>query len=243
MRSSLQVDRSTPRTTTSNSPLAEQYVAVRQTTERLCGPLAAEDQMVQSMPDASPAKWHQAHTSWFFETFLLGQYFKDYRPLDERYRFVFNSYYKQLGGHPVRVQRGLWSRPSLDAVREYRRHVDEYMLKLLDKDLSPDIAALVVLGLNHEQQHQELIVTDIKHALWTNPLHPAYRERDIRTAAALLAWDGSSIPEACNVSATRATAFRSTAFPSTTRRHAIRCGLIHFASLHDLLVTPSTCSL
>ncbi len=180
MRSSLEVDRGTPGAATSSSPLAEQYTTVRKMTEKLCAPLSAEDQMVQSMPDASPAKWHQAHTSWFFETFILLTYFRGYRPLDVRYKFVFNSYYKQLGGHPVRAHRGLWSRPSLDAVRQYRRHVDDYMLKLLDTGASAEVAALVTLGLNHEQQHQELIVTDIKHALWTNPLRPAYRELDIK---------------------------------------------------------------
>jgi ergothioneine biosynthesis protein EgtB len=177
MRSALAVDRSTPGPITSSSPLAAQYVAVRQMTEKLCAPLSAEDQMVQSMPDASPSKWHQAHTSWFFETFILLPYVKGYRPLDDRYTYFLNSYYKQLGGHPVRAQRGMWSRPSLEAVRQYRSYVDEHTLRLLDGEVSPEIAALVTLGLNHEQQHQELIVTDIKHALWTNPLRPAYRER------------------------------------------------------------------
>jgi ergothioneine biosynthesis protein EgtB len=197
MRSVLAVDRSTPGPITSSSPLAAQYVAVRQTTETLCAPLSTEDQMVQSMPDASPSKWHQAHTSWFFETFILLPNLKGYRALDERYTFFFNSYYKQLGVekptlarsaariggtwgtvHPVRAQRGLWSRPSLDDIQRYRRHVDEHMLKLLETEIPADVAALVVLGLNHEQQHQELIVTDIKHALWTNPLRPTYRERE-----------------------------------------------------------------
>lgn len=156
--------------------LAAQYIAVRTTTSNLCAPLSSEDQMVQSMPDASPAKWHQAHTTWFFETFVLQAYAREYLPLDERYRFFFNSYYKQLGGHPVRAQRGLWSRPSLEEIVRYRAHVDEAMLRLLEGPISPEVAQLVTLGCNHEQQHQELIVTDIKHALWTNPLHPAYRE-------------------------------------------------------------------
>lgn len=162
----------------SRSAIVALYLSVRQTTERLCAPLSAEDQMVQSMPDASPTKWHQAHTSWFFETFILQPYLKSYRTLDTRYTFFFNSYYKQLGGHPVRAQRGLWSRPSLEEVLRYRHHVDENMLRLFDGVLPDEVLSLVVLGLNHEQQHQELIVTDIKHALWTNPLRPSYRERD-----------------------------------------------------------------
>jgi ergothioneine biosynthesis protein EgtB len=157
--------------------LASEYLSVRKTTEKLCAPLTAEDQMVQSMPDASPAKWHQAHTTWFFETFILGPHMKGYRALDDRYKFFFNSYYKQLGGHPVRAQRGLWSRPSLEQVQQYRQYVDEQMIRVFGTETPGEIATLTVLGMNHEQQHQELIVTDIKHALWTNPLRPAYRDR------------------------------------------------------------------
>ncbi|HYG99544.1 MAG TPA: ergothioneine biosynthesis protein EgtB [Terriglobales bacterium] len=156
--------------------LAAQYQAVRNVTRELCAPLSAEDQMVQSMPDASPAKWHQAHTTWFFETFVLSPYAPGYRPFDPRFRLFFNSYYKQLGGHPVRTQRGLWSRPSLDEVLRYRSHVDEAMLRFLDGPVSSEVLDLMVLGCHHEQQHQELIVTDTKHALWTNPLRPSYRQ-------------------------------------------------------------------
>ncbi len=189
MRAASVVDQSTSGIA-SHSQLAAQYLNVRQTTVRLCAPLSAEDQIVQSMPDASPAKWHQAHTSWFFETFILIPNLKTYRPLDPRYTFFFNSYYKQLGGHPIRAQRGLWSRPSLEEIQHYRRHVDDNMLRLLENEISDELAALIVLGLNHEQQHQELIVTDIKHALWTNPLRPAYRERTTEPGAQLppLSW-------------------------------------------------------
>ncbi len=176
MRSALAVDQNTQKRSEASLPLLDRYLEVRRATERMCAPLSPEDQMVQSMPDASPTKWHQAHTSWFFETFLLLPHLTGYRPLDEKYTFFFNSYYKQLGGHPVRAQRGLWSRPSLEQVRQYRHHVDENMLRLLEGELSEELARLVVLGLNHEQQHQELILTDIKYALWTNPLRPAYRE-------------------------------------------------------------------
>lgn len=160
--------------------LAAQYIAVRTTTRDLCAPLSAEDQMVQSMPDASPAKWHQAHTTWFFETFILVPHASGYRPFDERFQFLFNSYYKRLGGHPIRAQRGLWSRPSLEEVRRYREYVDEAMLRFLAGAFPPEVGDLVVLGCNHEQQHQELILTDIKHALWTNPLRPSYRSAEAR---------------------------------------------------------------
>jgi ergothioneine biosynthesis protein EgtB len=161
---------------TISSTLAARFAEVRRTTERLCAPLSAEDQMVQPMPDASPAKWHQAHTTWFFETFILLPHVPGYRAFDERFTYVFNSYYKQLRGHPVRANRGFMSRPSLEEVHAYRAHVDAAMQSLLATNLTPEVAALVEIGLNHEQQHQELIVTDVKYALWSQPLRPAYRE-------------------------------------------------------------------
>ena len=145
-------------------------------TEELAAPLSAEDQMVQSMADASPTKWHRAHTTWFFETFILLPHARGYRPFDERFTFLFNSYYKRLGGHPVRAQRGLWSRPSLAEVGDYRAHVDRHIAAMLRDGVSPEIERLLELGVNHEQQHQELILTDIKHALWVSPLQPAYTE-------------------------------------------------------------------
>jgi ergothioneine biosynthesis protein EgtB len=158
----------------STRALARQYSEVRATTVRLAAPLSAEDQMLQSMPEASPTKWHLAHTTWFFETFLLTPHARNYRPFDDRFRQLFNSYYKQVGGHPYRGARGLMSHPSLDEVHAYRRGVDEAMLALIERANDP-VLALVELGLNHEQQHQELILTDIKHALWSSPLRPAYR--------------------------------------------------------------------
>jgi ergothioneine biosynthesis protein EgtB len=126
--------------------------------------------MLQSMPDCSPAKWHLAHTTWFFETFILSS-LPGYKPFDPRFKQLFNSYYKQLGGHPYRGSRGLMSRPSLEEVHAYRAHVDEAMLRHLET-VDERTASLIELGLNHEQQHQELIVTDIKHALWSMPLGP-----------------------------------------------------------------------
>ena len=156
------------------SALARRYSEVRATTVRLAAPLSAEDQMLQSMPEASPTKWHLAHTTWFFETFLLTAHAPYYRPFDERFRQLFNSYYKQVGAHPYRGARGLMSRPSLDEVHAYRRGVDEAMIELIER-ADDDVRALIELGVNHEQQHQELILTDIKHALWSSPLRPAFR--------------------------------------------------------------------
>ena len=180
---------STPATTSRTAVLAERYASVRQTTVGLCTGLTAEDQMVQSMPDASPTKWHLAHTTWFFETFLLKPSLPGYRLFHENFTFLFNSYYKQLGSHPNRSFRGLFSRPSLDEVHAYRDHVDRHMEKLMD-GVSEEVSKLIILGLNHEQQHQELIVTDIKHALWSNPLKPAWKDiqPSPETSVPALAW-------------------------------------------------------
>ena len=152
------------------SPLRERYQEIRRKSLELTQPYSAEDQMLQSMPDASPAKWHLAHTTWFFETFILAAHVPAYKSFDKRYKYLFNSYYKQLGSHPYRGARGLMSRPSLNEIHAYRSHVDEAMRHL--EFANEDTAALVELGLNHEQQHQELILTDIKHALWSMPLRP-----------------------------------------------------------------------
>ena len=156
--------------------LGDRYRAVRRVTEELAAPLSAEDCGVQSMPDASPTKWHLAHTSWFFETFILSAWSSSsYRIFHASFRSLFNSYYNGVGERHGRAVRGLLSRPSLDEVRAYRRHVDEGMHQLIDDDRARERgASLIALGLNHEQQHQELILTDIKHAFWMNPLRPAY---------------------------------------------------------------------
>ena len=158
------------------------YRAIRATTLQLAAPLSAEDQMVQSSAETSPTKWHLAHTTWFFETFLL-PHARGYRPFDERFTYLFNSYYKQLDGHPLRTIRGAFSRPTLREVEDYRRDVDAAMERFLAA-ASPEQLELAELGLHHEQQHQELIVTDIKHAFWTNPLRPAYRGRSDPEAGA-----------------------------------------------------------
>ncbi|MDP9963673.1 ergothioneine biosynthesis protein EgtB [Variovorax beijingensis] len=161
------------------SALRGKFREVRAASLALAAPLSAEDQCIQSMPDASPTKWHLAHTTWFFETVLLQPHAAGYRPFDERFHYLFNSYYEALGPRHPRPQRGLLTRPSVDEVHAYRTHVDEAVLALLDAGAGErDWAAIepiVTLGLHHEQQHQELLLTDILHALSCNPLLPAYR--------------------------------------------------------------------
>ncbi len=154
------------------------YRLVREATRALAAPLSAEDCAIQSMPDASPVKWHLAHTTWFFETFVLEPHCRDYRVFEPAYRVLFNSYYNAVGEKHPRSQRGMLSRPGLQDVLAYRRHVDQAMLMLLGQGQpSAQVAWLIELGLHHEQQHQELILTDVKHLLWLNPLKPAYRKQ------------------------------------------------------------------
>jgi ergothioneine biosynthesis protein EgtB len=158
----------------------ERYDAVRQQTEALCQPLSTEDYVVQSMPDVSPTKWHLAHTSWFFETFLLKPYKAGYREFDPNFSYLFNSYYNAIGDRHCRQHRGLLSRPTVQEVCAYRTHVDEHMRGLAssgDIDGSRAVAPILEIGLHHEQQHQELLLTDIKHVFWVNPLRPAYVKR------------------------------------------------------------------
>jgi ergothioneine biosynthesis protein EgtB len=154
--------------------LAERYRAVRALTESLSAPLSPEDQTVQSMPDVSPTKWHRAHTTWFFETFLLSPYVPDYCAFHPSYSYLFNSYYEAVGRRYARPDRGLVSRPGCAEIARYRRHVDESMQQLLEGPLDLQAAALVELGLHHEQQHQELLLMDIKHVLSLSPLDPPY---------------------------------------------------------------------
>lgn len=157
--------------------LARRYADVRATSMVLAEPLGAEDCALQSMPDASPTKWHLGHTSWFFETFVLEPLGGRYRAFDTAFRSLFNSYYNAVGDRHPRPERGLISRPDLARVRAYREHVDGAMAALLaDADRVARCAELIELGLNHEQQHQELILTDLKHLLSRNPLRPSYHE-------------------------------------------------------------------
>jgi len=159
------------------SGLALRYPRVRGATEALAKGLSAEDCALQSMPDASPVKWHLAHTTWFFETFLLENR-TGYRPFDPAYRVLFNSYYNAIGEKHPRPERGMLSRPRLEEILAYRRHVDQAMASLVGdtSNLAPATRELVELGLQHEQQHQELILTDLKHLLSLNPLKPAYQK-------------------------------------------------------------------
>jgi len=155
---------------------------VRATTERLCEGLTAEDCQLQSMDDASPVKWHLAHTTWFFETFILERALPGHRPFDPAYRVLFNSYYVGVGERHPRPQRGLLSRPSLEEVWRYRRHVDALLHDWLAGTPDPELLGLLELGLHHEQQHQELILTDLKHHFGCNPIAPAYRPRPAQAA-------------------------------------------------------------
>lgn len=167
--------------------LAAEYRRVRSTTMGLCEPLAAEDYVVQSMPDASPTRWHLAHTTWFFETFVLAAARSSYSAFHPAFAVLFNSYYQAVGPQYPRARRGLLTRPTVAEVRDYRAHVDAAM-EALFRDLPEaafrEMAARVELGLHHEEQHQELIVTDLKHMLAQNPLDPAYRPRARRSPAA-----------------------------------------------------------
>ncbi len=172
--------------------LKDRFRRVRQQSMYLCESLQTEDFVVQSMPDVSPTKWHLAHTSWFFENFLLGPQLPGYRQFDERFDYLFNSYYYTVGQMHLRSQRGLLTRPTVAEVCAYREHVDAQMERLLDGAAGTHLDHLVTLGLNHEQQHQELMLTDIKHVLSVNPLQPAYRD-DLATpagAAGPLDWHG-----------------------------------------------------
>jgi ergothioneine biosynthesis protein EgtB len=152
--------------------LARRYATIRARTEALAAPLTPEDQCVQSMPDASPAKWHRAHVTWFFEEFVLRASRENYRVFDEDFRYLFNSYYEAVGARHPRPSRGLLTRPEASRIADYRAHVDDAMLRFLPR-APEDMASLVELGLNHEQQHQELLVTDMLDAFSKNPLAPA----------------------------------------------------------------------
>ena len=179
--------------------LHDDFQAVRLRSLQLAAPLSMEDCCAQSMPDASPVKWHLAHTTWFFETFILEQREPDFAPFHNAFRVLFNSYYNGVGAKHPRAQRGLLTRPSLDEVRAYRADVDARMGRVLEAQATdPALAALVTLGLQHEQQHQELMLTDVKHLLSHNPIAPAYNGDAMTPDAAplplaFLAFDGGLV--------------------------------------------------
>ena len=171
----------------------ERFEAIRRETEALTANLTPEDQSIQSMPDVSPTKWHLGHTTWFFETFLLARFDPDYRVFDPAFGYLFNSYYEAVGPRHPRPERGLLSRPTVDIVTAYRDHVSAAMARLIERVAEPEwseVAPLLELGIHHEQQHQELILMDIKHVFSLNPLLPAYQapQLQVQATAQPLAW-------------------------------------------------------
>ncbi|RNJ63402.1 MAG: ergothioneine biosynthesis protein EgtB [Porphyrobacter sp. IPPAS B-1204] len=208
--------------------LAGQFQATRALTEALAAPLSDADASIQSMPDASPAKWHLAHTTWFWETFLLREHAPGYRLFREAWPFLFNSYYETEGARIARDARGMLSRPTLAEVLEWRAHVTDAMAPLLD---NPALADLVALGIAHEQQHIELLLTDIKHALFQNPLGPAMWDSapPMSATAAPLGWHHH--PGGIALVGAEGTGF---AFDNETPRHRV---LLEPFALADRLVT------
>ncbi len=162
--------------------LLQSYTRVRQFSEQLCETLTAEDTCIQSMPDVSPSKWHLAHTTWFFEQFILAERLEGYQSFHPEYAYLFNSYYVSKGERHARPERGLLSRPTLQDIRQYRHAIDQRLLEWLSEPeaLTDEIAGLITLGLNHEQQHQELLLMDIKHVFSCNPLLPAFSDHPLR---------------------------------------------------------------
>ncbi|MEO6838171.1 MAG: ergothioneine biosynthesis protein EgtB [Ginsengibacter sp.] len=156
--------------------LAEKYKAIRNYTEEICKPLLTEDYVGQPIADVSPPKWHIGHVTWFFETFILKAFHKDYVEFNPQYSYVFNSYYETAGARVIRTDRGNLSRPTVDDIYKYRHYVDDSMQQLLQKKVSKELNNLLEIGFNHEQQHQELLMTDIKYILGNNPLFPPYKK-------------------------------------------------------------------
>lgn len=161
--------------------LLERYKATRKRTEDICEPLETEDYVVQPVADVSPPKWHIGHTTWFFETFILKDNYTGYQEFNPDYNYVFNSYYETVGARVIRTDRGNLSRPTVSSIYQYRKYVDEAMTKLMECGCSKEVEELITLGLNHEEQHQELLYTDIKYILGNNPLFPAYSKNQVST--------------------------------------------------------------
>jgi ergothioneine biosynthesis protein EgtB len=178
---------------TDRQALIDSFREVRAATERLCEPLALDDFMLQAMPDVSPTKWHIAHVSWFFEAFVLVPYLRGYEVMDERYHYLFNSYYNGAGPQYSRPDRGMLSRPTVAEVFDYRARIDRAVTALIEntgRDSLPTVSALLTLGMHHEQQHQELMLTDVKYNLWVNPMRPSYHRVSPQrgTATAPVRW-------------------------------------------------------
>ncbi len=162
--------------------LLQKYKATRAYSEQLCQPLKTEDYLPQPVDFASPPKWHLSHITWFFEEMILKKFSPGYQPFNEAFSFLFNSYYQTVGKRAVRAERGAITRPTVSEVYAYRKYVDEQMNQLLARPISQELEALVILGINHEQQHQELLITDLKHTFSLNPLHPVYKENFDQTS-------------------------------------------------------------
>src|SRR3984957_14124769 len=181
-RSSDAMDRTEQIIPTSKFELEQRYRRTRRFSERLCETLEPEDYVIQTMPETSPTKWRLAHTSWFFETFVFKQFFPGYHSMHPRFDFLFNSYYNAVGPFYSRPHRGLLSRPTVKEVFHYRADIDLLVADLIesgDEQLLAKLKPILTLGLHHEQQHQELMLTDIKHVFWHNPLRPIFRKRDM----------------------------------------------------------------
>src|SRR5580698_3403218 len=178
-------------TTETTAGLLDEFLKVRRQSEQLCSPLSPEDMMVQSCAEASPAKWHLAHTTWFFETFILRELDPEYRSFHPDFIWLFNSYYNAVSEQPEKKLRASFSRPGIREIYAYREHVEKVLHKWLKAGVPDEVERRAVLGMHHEQQHQELLLTDIKHALWTNPLRPAYLVlpfENLNAAAAEMEW-------------------------------------------------------
>ncbi|MET0110500.1 MAG: ergothioneine biosynthesis protein EgtB [Candidatus Thiodiazotropha sp.] len=219
----------------SRDRIVAEFQRVRRFSETLCQPLQLDDFQIQSIVQTSPPKWHIAHVSWFFEAFVLPHFNPEYRPFDPRFDYIFNSYYYTHGMMHPRPGRGLLSRPTVDDVYRYRAHVDEQMMQLMetiDEEAWGRLAFRVILGLNHEEQHQELLLMDVKHNFWSNPLKPAYRD-DLQTAtgnARAMRW----VEQAGGVHRIGHGEDEGFAYDNETPRHAL---LLSDFRLADRLVT------
>lgn len=210
------------------------FSRVRARTEELAAPLSAEDACIQSMEDTSPAKWHLAHSTWFFESFILKQFVTGYLEFDPNFNYLFNSYYNSIGERHPRPKRGMLSRPSLDEVKRYREHVTTHLVRALEslsERALEEVMPLLELGINHEQQHQELLLTDIKHVLWQNPLRPSYRDDLLMPAGTPAAHEWTSIDEGLYEIGHRDEGF---AFDNESPRHRV---YLQDAKLRMSLVT------
>jgi len=215
--------------------LLSRFRSTRAATMAFCAPLTPEDMMVQSCAEASPVKWHLAHTSWFFETFVLADFVAAYQPFHADFKWLFNSYYKSLGEMPEKKLRASFSRPPLELILAYRAHVDAGIEKLLEQHPEDEALRRIALGLEHEQQHLELAATDIKHAFFTNPLHPAYLPAQAASEeiAPPLEWVGytPAMPGLVNIGVTPdPAAVEGFAFDNETPRHPVYLAPFRLAS-------------